>query len=64
MALSAEAQSLNAHLLVTEEKLVSLSEEELTGLLTEIGYGGKAAGLLVEYRALILAFREKMAAQK
>ena len=54
------AKELNEKLLVTENALAELSEEELETLLTEIGYGGKAAELLINYQTLVKAFRKKI----
>ncbi|MDR0299305.1 MAG: hypothetical protein LBI13_04405 [Streptococcaceae bacterium] len=58
--LTYDAQVLNAKLLVLEDAMVSMSADELSALLAEIGYGGKVSELLAEYRQLIVAFRERM----
>lgn len=60
MRLSAEAMSLNSHLFVAEDKIVSMSEEKLIELLKEIGYSPEAIELLVTYRSATVAIREKL----
>jgi len=55
-----KANELNEKLVAAESALVEVSKEELEQLLDEIGYGGKAKELLLDYQDLIKKFREKI----